>query len=174
MSTPEDAVSWDVLIFDAPAHAGSVDQLPQDFNPPPLGTGPDVRQRLRGNLRDLDLSDPAWGHLVGPTWSIELNIGSEDPVDSIMLHVRGSGDDVLAVVARIVASVGGRALDISSGEFLTGDPPQIAGWHDFQRYQDQILGGSWRPQIRRIILELRPLIGYLRGRRPTDNREHQG
>ncbi|MFI7553190.1 hypothetical protein ACIBQ2_25985 [Micromonospora sediminimaris] len=41
-----------------------------------------------------------------------------------MLHVRGGGDDVLAVIARIVASVGGRALDISTGEFMTGDPTQ--------------------------------------------------
>jgi hypothetical protein len=133
-------VSWDVLIFDAPAHARSVDQMPQDFNPPPLGTGSDVRQRLRGNLEDLDLSDPAWGRLVGATWSIELNIGSDDPVDSIMLHVRGGGDEALAVIARIVASVGGRALDISTGEFLTGDPTQAGGWHGFQQYRDQTLG----------------------------------
>ncbi|MEU5669656.1 hypothetical protein ABZ749_04635 [Micromonospora sp. NPDC047753] len=135
-------MSWDVLIFDAPADARSVDQLPQDFNPPPLGTGPDVRRWLRENLRDLDFSDPEWGRLVGPTWHIELNIGPHDPVDSIMLYVRGGGDDVLAAIARIVASVGGRALDISTGEFLTDEPTQTAGWHGFQQYRDQILRGS--------------------------------
>ncbi|MEV4498120.1 hypothetical protein AB0J84_20815 [Micromonospora arborensis] len=135
-------MSWDVLIFHAPADAGSVDQIPEDFDPPPLGTGPDVRRSLRDNLRDLDLLDPEWGHLVGPTWHIELNIGSRDPVDSIMLYVRGGGDDVLAVIARIVASVGGRALDISTGEFLTGEPTQTVGWHGFQQYREQILRGS--------------------------------
>ncbi|MET8086147.1 hypothetical protein [Micromonospora sp. NPDC005237] len=48
----------------------------------------------------------------------------------------------LAVISRIVASVGGRALDISTGEFLTGEPAQTAGWHGFQPYRDQILRGN--------------------------------
>ncbi|MET8040229.1 hypothetical protein ABZU25_05095 [Micromonospora sp. NPDC005215] len=132
-------MSWDVLIFAAPTHARSVDQIPQDFDPLPLGTGPDIRRCLRENFPDLDLADPAWGRLVGPTWSIEFNIGSDDPVNSIMLYVRGGGDDVLAVVARIVAAIGGRALDISTGEFLTGESTQTVGWHGFQQYRDQIL-----------------------------------
>ncbi|MEU8181705.1 hypothetical protein AB0B85_11195 [Micromonospora sp. NPDC049044] len=132
-------MSWDVLIVAAPPHTGSVDQLPQDFDPPPLGTGPEIRRRLRENFPDLDLADPAWGLLGGPTWSIEFNIGSDDPVDSIMLHVRG-GDDVLPVVARVVAVTGGRALDISTGVFLTDDCARSAGWHGFQQYRDDILG----------------------------------
>ncbi|MEU4472929.1 hypothetical protein [Micromonospora sp. NPDC023888] len=128
-----------MFIFAAPPHARSVDQLPQDFDPLPLGTGPHIKRCLRETFPDLDLADPAWGQLVGPTWSIEFNIGSDDPVDSIMFHVRGGGDDVLAVVARIVAVTGGRALDISTGEFLTGDCPQTAGWNGFQQYRDQTL-----------------------------------
>lgn len=73
-------MSWQVLILRAPADVRSVDQIPQDFSPPPLGTGSDVRRWLEETLRDLDLSDPEWGRLVGPTWYIELNIGSHDPV----------------------------------------------------------------------------------------------
>jgi hypothetical protein len=132
-------VSWDVLVLDAPASATSVVQIPGDFTLPPLGTASLVRQRLRESLRDVDLSDPAWGHVVGRTWSVEINIGSDDPVDSIMLHVRGSGDDVLAVIAQIVVAVGGRALDISTGDFLTDDPAQTAGWHSFQRFRDEVV-----------------------------------
>jgi hypothetical protein len=131
-------MSWDVFIFEAPAQAKSIDELPADFDPPALGAATDVRQRLLDNFPDFDLSDPAWGHLTGPTWSIELNIGADDPVDSIMLHVRGGGD-VLTVIALIVASVGGRALDTSTGEFLTGDPAESIGWHGFQQYRDQVL-----------------------------------
>lgn len=132
-------MSWDVFIFEAPAHAKSIDELPKDFEPPALGAARDVRQRLLDNFQDIDLSDPAWGHLTGPTWSIELNIGADDPVDSTMLHVRGGGDDVLTVIAQIVASVGGRALDTSTGAFLTGDPAETDGWHGFQQYRDQVL-----------------------------------
>jgi hypothetical protein len=139
---PEAVVSWDVLIFNAPTYATSVDEIPQDFDLRPLGAGPDIRELLHGALQGLDLSDPAWGNLAGATWNIELNIGSEDPVESIMLHVRGGGDDVLGVIARIAAAVSGRALDISTMEFLTGDPAQTAGWQDFQQYRDQVLAGD--------------------------------
>ncbi|MEV4758591.1 hypothetical protein AB0J86_26290 [Micromonospora sp. NPDC049559] len=135
-------MSWDIFIFDAPTDVSSVDQISEDFSPPPLGPGPVIRQRLRAELPDLDLSDPAWGQLVGQTWSMELNIGSEEPVNSVMLHVRGSGDEVLSVITQIVAATGGRALDISTGEFLTGDPDETAGWHGFQRYWDRILDGG--------------------------------
>ena len=49
-----------------------------------------------------------------------------------MLRVRGSGDEVLAVIGQI-AALDGRALDIATSGFLTGDPAQTAGWHGFQR-----------------------------------------
>ncbi|MEU4777367.1 hypothetical protein [Micromonospora sp. NPDC023633] len=132
-------MSWDVFIFKAPPHANLIDELPKDYEPPVLAAASDVRQRLVDSFRDVDLSDPAWGHLTGPTWSIELNIGSDDPVDSIMLHVRGGSADVLTVIARIAACVGGRALDTSTGEFLSGHPAESTGWHGFRKYRDQVL-----------------------------------
>jgi hypothetical protein len=132
-------VSWDVFIFCAPAEAASVGDIPQDFEPSPLGGGLDVLQRLRDSVPGLDLSDPTWGQLEGPTWSIELNIGSDDPIDSIMLHVRGSGDDVPGVIAQIADSVGGRALDLSTNDFLTGDPAESAGWQGFQQYRNRVI-----------------------------------
>jgi hypothetical protein len=138
----EDAMSWDVFVFKAPNHVGTVDQIAKDFEPEPLGAAADVRVRLRDATRGLDLSDTAWGQLNGSTWSIDLNIGSDDPVDSIMLHVRGTGDDLISIVVGIATAVHARALDISTGEFLTGDPGQIDGWHGFQRYRNQVLDGQ--------------------------------
>jgi hypothetical protein len=150
-------VSWDVFIFAAPDAAASADQIPHDFDPPPLGTATEIRQRLRDGLPEAGRTSPEepgisalsaepvggaeWGRLDGPTWSIEVNIGADDPVRSILLYVRGTGDDVLPVIGRIVAASGGRALDISTGEFLTGDPAETAGWHGFQRCREQILRG---------------------------------
>jgi hypothetical protein len=131
-------VSWDVLIFNGPADARTVDELPIDFAPPALRAAADIVERL-SELPGIDLSDPTWGHLTGRTWSIDLNIGRGDPVDAIMLHVRGSGDDVLPVIAQIVAATGGRALDVSTGEFLTGDVTGVGGWHGFQQHRDQVL-----------------------------------
>src|SRR5690606_41532352 len=53
-----------------------------------------------------------------------------------ILHVRGSGDDVLPVVLRIAAALGCRAVDYSTAEFLTG-AEDVAGWHGFQGYRDR-------------------------------------
>jgi hypothetical protein len=133
-------VSWDVYLFNGPPSAGTVEDVPDDFDPPPLGAVAEVLARLRDAVPDVDLADPEWGRLAGPTWSIELNIGAGDPVGSMMLHVRGTGDDVLPAILRIAAAVGCRALDVSTGDFLTGDPGQVAGWHGFQAYRDQVLG----------------------------------
>lgn len=126
-------MSWDVFVFNAPQHIATMDEIPHDFLPPPLGPASDVGRRLRAGVESVDLSDPTCGRLLGETWSIELSMGADDPVEAIMLYVRGGGDDVLAVIARIAAAVQARALDISTGEFLTGDLSQTAGWHGFQR-----------------------------------------
>lgn len=86
---------------------------------------------------DLDLNDPTWGNLEDPDWSIEFNIGREDPVESIMLHVRGGGD-VVEVIRRAARALGCRALDGSSGEFI--EDGGADGWADFQAYRDSVLG----------------------------------
>ncbi|WP_240436834.1 hypothetical protein [Streptomyces sporangiiformans] len=69
---------------------------------------------------------------------MELNIGSDDPVDSIMLHIRGSGDDVLRVVFRLAEALNCKVLDCAEGELIT--PRQTSGWHAFQQYRDHALG----------------------------------
>jgi len=129
-------MSWDVFVFNAPPHIATMDQIPHDFLPPPLGPASDIGRRLRESVAAVDLSDPRWGRVLGETWSIELSMGAAATVESIMLHVQGGGDDVLTVIARIAAAVDARALDISTGEFLTGDLSQTAGWHGFQRHRD--------------------------------------
>ncbi|BAU86009.1 hypothetical protein SLA_5127 [Streptomyces laurentii] len=132
-------MSWDVLLFRLPAGITSSEDIPADYTPPPLGTPQDVGAAVRAAVPGVDLSDPAWGELVGPSWSMELNIGDADAVHSVMLHIRGSGDDVLAVVFRIADALGCRALDLSSG-LLEPDGPD--GWHAFQEYRDRVLGTS--------------------------------
>ncbi|HZG02264.1 MAG TPA: hypothetical protein VE546_01590 [Streptomyces sp.] len=130
-------MSWDVLLLPLPADAASVSDLPDGLSPPPIGGAARVRDALRAAVPGVDLSDPAWGVLEGPTWSVELNIGAGDPVESVMLHVRGGGDDVLPVIHRMAAALGCRAVDCSEGDFLAeGDG---TGWHAFQEFRDRVL-----------------------------------
>jgi hypothetical protein len=137
-------VSWDVFIVSAPDDVSSPAEMPTDFEPAPLGAARDIRQRLQRlevtlPKPDADGTDSAWGYLRGPTWGMEVNIGSDDPVRMVALHVRGGGDDVVPVIVAIAEAVGGRALDSSTGDFLTGDA-DVAGWQSFQRFRDQVIG----------------------------------
>lgn len=109
-------MSWDVLLMRLPADVTSVHEIPTDYTPDPLGRRDDIRAAVTQTCPEADLSDPAWGELSGPTWSVELNIGSEDPVDSIMLHIRGSGGDVLTDVFRLAEALRCKMLDCANGD----------------------------------------------------------
>lgn len=82
-------MSWDVLLLPLPADIASIEDLPADHEPPPIGSRSNIHKALRSAAGDVDLTDPTWGELLGPTWVIEVGIGERDPVESVMLHVRG-------------------------------------------------------------------------------------
>jgi hypothetical protein len=73
-------MSWDVLLLRPPDDVTSVYELPADYTPDPLGRQYDVLAAVTQAVLEVDLSDPAWGDLSSPTWSIELNIGSDSSV----------------------------------------------------------------------------------------------
>lgn len=133
-------MSWDVLLLHLPADITSAQDIPDDYSPPPLGRQPEVLAAVSRAEPEADLSDPTWGDLSGPTWSIELNIGSADPVDSIMLHIRDSGDDVLASVFRLASALGCKVLDCSTGDLITPRGP--SGRHAFQEFRDRMFDPS--------------------------------
>ncbi|MEW1648037.1 MULTISPECIES: hypothetical protein [unclassified Streptomyces] len=131
-------MSWDVLLLDLPDDITSAQDIPADHSPRPLGRRHEVLAAIGRAEPATDLSDPTWGDLTGPTWSIELGIGSDDPVDSVMLHVRGSGDDVLTSVFRLAGALDCKVLDCASGELITPGGP--SAWHAFQEFRDRVTG----------------------------------
>ncbi|QMU72585.1 hypothetical protein [Streptacidiphilus sp. P02-A3a] len=131
-------MSWDVLLLRLPDSIASVQEVPKDYVSPPLGRRREVLTALSQALPEADLSDDTWGQLSGPDWSIELNIGSRDPVDTIMLHLRGSDDEALTPVFRIAAALGCKALDCSEGDLIS--PENSPGWDTFQAFRDHVVG----------------------------------
>ena len=126
-----------------PPGVSSVDDLSGDYRPPPLGSRGAVQERIREVLPDVDWSDPAWGRLDGQAWSMELNAGRESIVDSLMLHVRGGGDDAVEAVVAIADAIGARALDVSTGRLLS--PGDTEGWRAWQRYRDYAVRARTEP-----------------------------
>jgi hypothetical protein len=128
-------MSWGILLLPLPADLTSIDGLSADHEPPPVGSRSSVHKALRSAVGKVDLTDPTWGELLGPTWVIELGIGEHDPVESVMLHVRGGEDDVLPVIFHSSRALGCRPFDCSTGELLTDDAQ--TSWNAFQSFRDR-------------------------------------
>lgn len=139
-SGDDGAVSWDISIMDLPSDAASIADIPDDFQPEPLGSRVDLIAAIREVAPSVDFSDPSWGELVTPDFVIEFNMGSEEVVDSMMLHVRG-GEPVVDFLDALLTRLGRRAIDCSEGEFFS---PATSGesLRSWQQYRDIVVRGA--------------------------------
>lgn len=103
-------MSWDVFIQELPAGVTDVADIPADFRPGPIGARSEIIRAIEAIAPHADFSDPAWGKIDGATHSIEVNIGDDETVQSIALHVSG-GESAADLVADIVEGLGVAALD---------------------------------------------------------------
>jgi hypothetical protein len=131
-------MSGDVMIFNLGGKTPPPLEQLQDSDFHSLGPAGEVRQRISGLLAGVDWSDLSWGLYEGDRYSIEFNVGKDDPISNIMLHVRGGGD-AIAAIAQFAKPLGWSALDCSTSEFLDLENPSQAGWEGFQAYRDKII-----------------------------------
>jgi hypothetical protein len=134
-------MSWDIFVQDFPLEATSVDQIPPDFWPASIGKTSEIIEKIRTALPTADFSDPVWGVIDGPDWSIEVNIGAEEPCHGFALHVRG-GDAAVGAVVAILDAVKLRAVDSQTGEFFVGGEEGLAPFQRWNAYRDQVMGGT--------------------------------
>jgi hypothetical protein len=124
-------MSWDISIQHLPESATCVDEIPDDFRPSPLGPRSQVISDIQRVIPDVDFTDPSWGMLDRPTFTIEFNMGSEDICDGYMLHVRGGGD-AMRLIDQLLSSLRLRGFDCQSGDFFRLE--EAGG--TFQQWQD--------------------------------------
>jgi hypothetical protein len=126
-------MSWDVFAQNFPDVA-SAEDVPDDFEPAPLGPRDALIARMIEAVPGADFSDPSWGLVEQDGWSIEINIGEEAECDSFALHVRGGGDGAIETVAAILDATGVRAIDAQTGEFfeLEAARESFGLWQDFR------------------------------------------
>lgn len=121
------------MIARLPHDVRSVTDLPSDFRPEPLGERDALIDSIRTVAPDADFSDPHLGHLDGDAFSMEIFLGESDPVDTIILTVRG-GADVIKLIADILSQLHAHAVDLQTGELFTidGATDSIAAWRAFR------------------------------------------
>jgi hypothetical protein len=133
-------MSWDIFVEDIPPSVKSLDELPDDFKPRPLGTRADIIARIREVVPSADFTDPSWGKIVGPDFSIEVSLGDLEQVSDFAFHVRG-GDPAAIVVADILRHLGYRAFDPSSPSGIFDlDGGSANSFRQWRNYRDSIVG----------------------------------
>ena len=110
-------MSWDVFIHHLPASALCMADIPDDFEPLPLGRRADVLNAILSIFPDADASDPTWLTLRTSSYAIEFGTGTDEPVTGLTLHVRGD-ESVISPIAQLIERLGARAVDSFTGEFF--------------------------------------------------------
>lgn len=136
-------MSWDVFLFDGPSTPDPIDGAPNDWKPEPIGSSESARAAISAEHPAVDWRDPTWGVLDGEGWSIEFNVGKDEIVDSIALHVRGGGDPLPAITSLCRANAW-VAFDTSTGELLNLERPSREGWSGFTAFRDEVVGSASR------------------------------
>jgi len=129
-------MSWDVMVFNyagKPPAPAAMDDVP----PLPLGAAASVRANISRCLPGVDWSEPGWGIFEADEISVEFNIGDADPVDSLMLHVRGTGNPLPALLS-IATGNSWSLLDCTTGQFIDPARPSSDGWREFQAFRDTV------------------------------------
>ncbi len=135
-------VGWDIFVQDIPADAASVADVPDDFDPQPIGTRSQVLAVVGEVAPWADTSDPAWVAIDGADFSVEVNLGEEEELMGFAFHARGS-DSAAGLIADLLDRLGLRAFDPASDSGLFDIPTaadSMAGW---RAYRDQVLGAGW-------------------------------
>lgn len=84
-------MSWTVCVFGPGERPNLADQ---QWDPSPLGTIAEVHSRIDSHLPGVDWSDPTWGFYAGDGFTFEFNVGSEEPIQVVSVHVRGGGNAI--------------------------------------------------------------------------------
>lgn len=106
-------MSWDIFVQDLPKDASRIEDIPSDFRPQPILPRERIVEVFKEVAPFTDFSDPEWWRVSCERFSIEVNIGTEDPSKGFALHVRG-GEEAVGFVGEILQRLGVRALDVCS------------------------------------------------------------
>jgi hypothetical protein len=133
-------MSWDVFIMRFPPEAESIDQTADDWNPPSLGTGREIRAVLAGLLPGIEYTTSGWGDFEGPGFSISspVNEADDEPVSGVSLFIHGDSNAAAHAALALAEVLDARAFETGSGDFLTAESAHSA-FDTWRTYRDRIL-----------------------------------
>ena len=130
-------MSFDIFVQDIPAAAKNVHDIPADFVPKPIGARSVVVASIRKVAPGVRFSSPEWGTIDGDGYSIEVNLGLDDPVTGFTFHLYG-GEVGLFLVADILDELGVRAFTSGTDSGLFEVDRTSEGFLQWQKYRNQV------------------------------------
>lgn len=102
-------MSWDVLLIKVPPEITSLStgQIPDEFTLE-LDSRSNVISLLNEIVPEIQYLDAKWARIRTDDFSIEMNTGSNDPIEAVMLHVYGK-ENSIEIIKRICQHTGWRA-----------------------------------------------------------------
>ena len=130
-------MSWDIFAVNVPLVFESIEEIPSDFKPKPLGKRSAVIAKIKRIVPTADFSDPSCGLIGKDGWSIELDMGDDEICEDLAFHVRGDGDEAVEVVARILDGLAIRGFDPQAGRFFVAGPSAITSFNKWRAFRDR-------------------------------------
>jgi hypothetical protein len=117
-------MSWAIYALRGPGGVRRLDELPEDYAPPSLGTADEVVEIVRAVAPGVDATKRSWLVLQGDDHDIELTIGKGVDVRDLTFYLN-DGARSIPLVMEISRRLGVTAYDTESGDFLTEEsrPP---------------------------------------------------
>src|SRR5258705_3714573 len=117
-------MSWAIYAMRGPGGVRRLEDIPDDYAPPSLGTADEVVARVREVAPDVDASKTSGLRLTGPDHDVEMTIGKGVQVHDVTFYING-GEGSIPLIMNISSNLGVTPYDTESGNFLTEEsrPP---------------------------------------------------
>lgn len=132
-------MSWDIFVQELPPGITAVDEIPEDFRPGPIGRRHEIVAGITRVVPSVDLSNPDWGRIETAGFSVEINLGPDDPVTSFAFHVRGD-DDAAHLIADILDELGLQAFDPQAPGGVFTRQTAASSLQAWRQYRTEVLG----------------------------------
>jgi hypothetical protein len=132
-------MSWDVVLYKFSRIYRTIDEITPDEQPHSLGSLKDVQTAVSSVFPATNWDDAQWGTVVTEFGSIEFNVGKEDPVQGLALHVR-AGEAVIPGILQLCERLNCQAIDTSAGNFLEQAEQPEKGLQQWRQYRDRVVG----------------------------------
>jgi len=113
-------MSWDVMIFKFEGSPPPAKEIGETKMPLLLGTAAEVRAEISAVLPEVKWSEPLYGIFDARGSYLEFNLGDDDPLDSLMISVRGSENPKVLLFALAKAN-NWTLFDMSTADYLAAD-----------------------------------------------------